>query len=382
MRYRYYTAILETLSPVHIGCGEKLTKLDYVYSEKSRTVYVLHPMKLFHGLQKFHLLESFEKGLPRNTSMTDFLVQNSVPEQAYASWAMYSFSAPKHVVDRGQCEIQKFVKDVYGMPYIPGSGLKGVLRTAIATDAVLNNTDAFQNTVKKITDQVEQNNRFRKNLLLGEARQIENGVFHTLQRKRDKKEDIVNDNMAGLIIGDSMPIQTDFLSLSPKIDLGIKENGDGHEEPLNLLRETLKMHVKTAFTITIDTVLFPFSIEQLIQAGNRAFDFYDNVFRCKFSNIVDFPPTDIDTDHEMYLYLGGGTGFHHKTFLNALYANSEEGANITAAILDLPFRKAKHKEFARRTGYSPKMIKMTETYQNSPLEEMGLCKLRFEERKI
>ena len=373
MRYQYYTAILETLSPVHIGCGEKLTKLDYVYSEKNHMVYVLHPMKLFHGLQQFHLLESFEKGLPRNTSMTDFLIQNSVPEQAYASWAMYSFSAQRSVVNRGQYDIQKFVKDAYGTPYIPGSSLKGALRSVLATDSVLQNTGSFRNMTDKITGEIDRNDRFKKSFLSRESKQIESDIFHTLQRKKDKKEDIVNDCLAGLIISDSAPAAYDSLSLSQKIDLFRQ----GEENPINTLRETLKMETKLTFNITIDTTLCPFSAAQILRAGDSVFSFYDNTFRSIF---LDYLPTEIEPEHEMYIYLGGGTGFHHKTVLNALFTDPEQGANCTAKLLDRQFPRAKHTTFTQREGFSPKAIKMT-SYHNR-LEEMGLCKLRFEERQI
>lgn len=376
MRYRYYTAILETISPVHIGCGEKLTKLDYVYSEKSRTVYVLHPMKLFHGLQQFHLLESFEKGLPRNTSMTDFLVQNSVPEQAYASWAMYSFPAQRSVINRGQYDIQKFVKDAYGMPYIPGSGLKGALRSVLATDSVLQDADSFRNMTGKISSELDRYDRFKNNLLSKESSQIESDIFHTLQRNKEKKYDIVNDCMVGLIISDSSPAAKESLSLSKKIDQFRK----GEENPINTLRETLKMNTKLTFEITIDTSLFKFSVKEILRAGENAFSFYDDTFRSIF---LDYLPPEIDPEREMYIYLGGGTGFHHKTFLNALFTNPtnpEQGAECTAKLLDLQFPRAKHTSFTKREGYSPKAIKMTE--YGDRLEEMGLCKLRFEERKI
>ncbi|HAG13860.1 MAG TPA: type III-A CRISPR-associated RAMP protein Csm5 [Ruminococcus sp.] len=385
-RYLYYTAELETLSPVHIGCGEKLTKLDYVFSEQSGTVYVLHPMKLFRGLQQYRLLETFEKGLPRNTSMTDFLKQNSVPEKAYASWASYSFAASRDTLKRGQQEIQKFVKDAYGMPYVPGSGLKGSLRSILATNAVLQNRSAFANTADSVADTIRQEHRkaeherrsgkkphFSKAMLKRESKGIEAEIFHTLERKKDKKQDMINDCMAGLIISDSRPVPVDALMLSQKIDLF----GNGEENVLNTLRETLKMKTKLTFDITVDTALCPFSAEKITQAGDSVFSFYDEIFRSKF---LDYLPAEIDPSHEMYLYLGGGTGFHHKTLLNALYANPEQGAECTGKLLDMQFTKAKHADFAVREGYSPKAVKTTE-YQNQ-LEEMGLCKLRFEERNV
>ncbi len=372
MRYLYYTAALETLSPVHIGSGEKLTKLDYVYSGKSRRIYVMHPMKLFRGLQQYHLLDAFEKGLPKDISMTDFLTQHSVPEQAYASWAAYSFPATESTERKARFEIQRFIKDAYGMPYIPGSSLKGALRTVLAADAILQDRDAFQNDTKDIGDRLEETNRFQKSLLSWESARIESKVFRTLHRDQKQWDAITNDCMAGLIVSDSSPASADCLSLSQKIDI-FKKN----ENPLNILRETLKMKTQLTFDITIDTTLCPFSAKQILKAGDHFFSFYDDTFRSIF---LDYLPPEINPENEMYLYLGGGTGFHHKTVLNALYQDPEQGAESTAKILDLQFWTPKHISFFRQNGYSPKAIKMTDS--GGRLEEMGLCKLRFEEKKI
>ena len=137
------------------------------------------------------------------------------------------------------------------------------------------------------------------------------------------------------------------------------------------------MNTKLTFEITIDTSLFKFSVKEILRAGENAFSFYDDTFRSIF---LDYLPPEIDPEREMYIYLGGGTGFHHKTFLNALFTNPEQRAEYTAKLLDVQFPCAKHTAFAKREGYSPKVIKMTK-YEGR-LEEMGLCKLRFEERKI
>ena len=383
-RYQYYTAALETLTPVHIGCGEKLTKLDYVYSDQTGTVYVLDPMKLFHGLQQYGLLNIFTAGLPASVSMTDFLSQHAVPEKAYAAWAMYSFAASRTTVERGQNAIQKFVKDAYGLPYIPGSGLKGALRTVLAADAVLRERKAFSETAAQIRQTVEDERkkqasegigryRFRKDLLARERSGIETEIFYTLSRDRKQKSAVVNDCMAGLIVGDSSPAAAECLTLSQKIDLF--QSGD--ENAINTLRETLGKNVKLTFDLTVDTVLFPFSIADLTAAGERVFSFYDDTFRCCF---LDYLPTEIDPAKEMYIYLGGGTGFHHKTVLSALFEDRKQAAKTTAALLNLQFPKANHPDFAARAGISPKAIKMTE-YENQ-LEELGLCRIRFEEKKL
>ena len=39
--------------------------------------------------------------------------------------------------------IQQFVKDVYGLPYIPGSSLKGVLRTCLLAEDIMKNPEKY-----------------------------------------------------------------------------------------------------------------------------------------------------------------------------------------------------------------------------------------------
>lgn len=389
-RYQYYTLTLETLSPVHIGCGESLTKLDYIYSEASKTVYVLDPMKLFRGLSRYGLLRPFEAGLGRSTSMTDFITGSRLSENVYKTWAAYSFPAAKSVVRRGQMEIQKFVKDAYGMPYIPGSGLKGALRTALAANAILRPEAEYAQTAGRIRAAVSAEQKFadkkrkmrekysmKKWFLKQDAESLETDIFHTLSRKKDRdknpiREDILNDCMAGLMISDSRPLTGRCLMLSQKIDAFLND-----ENSINTLRESVKPQTSVQFDLTVDTQLCPYSAAEILHAGAQMMDLYQTRFRKRFLNS---PLPKTDAAHEMLLYLGGGTGFWHKTVLNALFADAEQGARTTANLLDLQFPRAKHPAFTQREGISPKALKATVSEQSRV--EMGLCRLRFEEKKV
>ena len=379
-RYQYYTVTLETLAPVHIGCGRSLTKLDYIYSPASKTVHILEPMKLFRGLQQYGLLETFEKGLSHSMSMTDFVTKNSVPEKAFSQWASISYSVSGIDLKRGQWEIQSFVKDAYGLPYIPGSGLKGALRTVIETSCILQKQKEISGISAKVSAEINHahqdfKDRKRvnmKRLLNRENLTITTGIFHTLRRKEKKPEDMLNDCMAGMMFSDSRPVSLDALTLCQKLDVFFSD-----ERLLPILRESIKPNTKLTFDLTIDTKLLGFSVPDVLCAGAKAFQLYDDRFRKEF---YDYLPPEIDPEHEMYLYLGGGTGFWHKTVLNALYENPDEGALQTAKLLDMQFPKAKHLSFTQQEGISPKAIKAAE-YQGQ-LYEMGMCAVKFEEKTV
>lgn len=379
-RYQYYTLTLETLAPVHIGCGSSLSKLDYIYSAASQTVYILETMKLFHGLQQYNLLSTFEKGLSRNMSMTDFVTKNSVPEKVYSQWASAAYSVKGLDLKRGQYEIQSFMKDAYGMPYIPGSGIKGAIRTALETSIILQDQKSHAEAARKVSSSINQaHQEFKagrkpriKKLLQRENTETTTSVFHTLRRKEKKPEDMLNDCMAGLMLSDSRPVSPEALTLCQKLDVFLQD-----ERTLPILRESLKPGTELTFDVTIDTNLLGFSVKDILGAGADAFRLYDDRFRQAF---LDYLPKDINPESEMYLYLGGGTGFWQKTVLNALYENPEQGAKHTAKLLDMQFPKAKHIMFADQERLSPKAIKAAE-YQGS-LFEMGLCMLRFEEKQL
>ena len=47
-------------------------------------------------------------------------------------------------------EIQCFIKDAYGMPYIPGSSIKGMIRSALLAYEVKKNPKKYENIKQDI----------------------------------------------------------------------------------------------------------------------------------------------------------------------------------------------------------------------------------------
>ena len=80
------------------------------------------------------LLAKFERFLTqsRNNDLRVFLEENSVREKDYLTFTSYSIEAGEAARIPNFREVLTFLKGPDGLPYIPGSSLKGVIRTALS----------------------------------------------------------------------------------------------------------------------------------------------------------------------------------------------------------------------------------------------------------
>lgn len=124
-------------SPIHIGNGDKLTKFDYLVEGKSLTV--LNFDKLVSLVYKDEksinlLLNSVEKG----EGLNFFLVKKYIDKiKKYTIIADFE----KFNINK---EIHTFIKTSGYKPYIPGSEIKGAVRTAILYNILKDNWENFK----------------------------------------------------------------------------------------------------------------------------------------------------------------------------------------------------------------------------------------------
>ena len=380
---KYYTLTVKTLAPVHIASGKKINKLEYVYSKDSKTVYVMDMIKFSGFLVKRKLTDVFINRIQsgdKTFSLASFLNEKAVTENEYKQFAAYSYKNDNVSVSPNQMEIQEFVKDAYGCPYIPGSSIKGALRTSIAYDEIMNHHGKYSKISRNIVSDFNDNKR-----LNSYENELKTNIFHTLKRKTKRKDgeeivdknDILNDCMAGLLISDSRPIPQESLILGEKTDLQI----DGDTHTINILRECIRPETEIVFDVAIDDELCKFSAENISDSLKYFYEDYNNVFRSIF--IDEARGTVYEPEkapYSEYIYLGGGTGFPLKSVMYSLFEDSEEAAEIISKMLDKSFSSADHKRFTIKEGISPKVLKCTK-YQNK-LYEMGRCEISFKEKKI
>ena len=134
-------------------------------------------------------------------------------------------------------EIHTFIKDAYGCPYVPGSSVKGMLRTILLAGKILKNPERFQNNKVQFQKKLRSKDGGKRDKYLSqEIKDLETAAFHKLSRREDEIDDAVNDIFSAIRISDSKPLSTEDLILCQKVDLSL--NGGEHDLPM--VRECLR----------------------------------------------------------------------------------------------------------------------------------------------
>jgi len=133
MDSRIYTATLEILSPLHIGTGTSLLEgVDWI--QESGWVYVADQNRLLAAVLDRALADGKDQ-----SKVIDAITGLALGDLLKAGWltkADLQDGSPLFLYRlRGEPamnQIAEAIKDVYGQPYVPGSSLKGALRTVLA----------------------------------------------------------------------------------------------------------------------------------------------------------------------------------------------------------------------------------------------------------
>ncbi len=363
-----YKITLTALGPIFIGSGRTIGKKEYIFDSQKNMVYVPDLNKMYSwiirtGYQKKYL--DFTLNDIGKQSLYSWLFQNRISEKVWKEWIAYKLDSASAVDDTHSApEINTFMKDAYNMVYIPGSSLKGAIRTALMGSAIYSNPVSFS----RLKRDVENAEIKKRNFYLSkENNNLNAEVFNTANRI-EKKYNMVNDCMAGLRISDSKSISTDNLILCRKFD----EFPKGGTKKPNVMRECIRPGTKIEFDMTIDTKLFKKSEKDILNAINLFGKSYMECFNSKFISG--------DKLQNGMFYLGGGSGYVSKTVTYQLLG--KDSVKTVSKIIDatLSFKAKKdHKHFKDATvhGISPHMIK--KTVYNRKKYSFGLCKIEFEE---
>jgi CRISPR-associated protein Csm5 len=124
-----YPLEIEVVSPLHIGSGapDLVDDLDFV---RGRQIYVIDVDRVLAALPADRLGQA-EAATPLSRLLN---------ADEYAQYARYALNDPTAGRERVP-NIRPHIKDTRGQPYIPGSSLKGAIRTALAW-AMLRGTPA------------------------------------------------------------------------------------------------------------------------------------------------------------------------------------------------------------------------------------------------
>ena len=357
-----YEGTLTVKGPVFVGSGKKIEKNEYLFLENK--IGVMDIASFYGFMCKKGKREEFEKYLMNNKgpNLSAWLENNKINKQDI-------FPYLKYTVDRGEFEVQnsqrrglevlEFTRDSYGKPFVPGSSIKGMLRTILLSEDIM--LDPQKHRKEKEAINAELFSKKNKVQLQKEISQIECNTFRTLECDADKQGNATNDIMKGIIISDSSPLENEDLVLCQKVEV----LPDGKIKKLNILRECLKPGTKIHFSVTIDTNIFQYDDCDI----KNAVEIFINSYYEHFVKFFNF-----DRPGKNAVYLGGGCGFVSKTIIYPMF--DDDGVKITQKIFqktNVPKEHGHQKDSLY--GVSPHVLKCT-SYEGK-LMQMGLCELEL-----
>lgn len=379
MAKKNFQMTLEALSPIFIGSGEKLFKKEYLCvpsKSEEKTILVPDLSKLYLFFENRGIGKVFEEYLAssstKNRNLDDLLSEYGISLESISECISYRYSViPAKSLKIKLRDINTFIKDAFGRPYIPGSSLKGMLRTALLSHLITKNPNDYSSVKNSIEDTFEKGKTKQngRRYLQWENSNLESAAFHTLKKNIKNKSNAVNSSLQGLIVSDSEPLELSDLTLGQKIDVYLS----GKEKPHSIFREMLKPGVNARFTIALDEDICGFSMEEIFEALNHFHQWNNDYFYSRFQR---------RNMGEDIVYLGGGVGFSSKTVVDALFPKKEEGLKVKNRIfketLGSKYSEHHHEEDIN-LKIAPHMCKCTR--YNHRLYNVGIAQLRIEKEE-
>ena len=132
---------LETLTSLHIGSGNMLQKdSDFVFgkdAEDFSVVGVIDPRKVL-ALVGEENIDAWTVAIENGRSTND-IVKQYAPNATIADYSLHTIDS---YLSRTPQQIKEFIRDGLDRPYIPGSSIKGAIRTAVLASIAATMNDA------------------------------------------------------------------------------------------------------------------------------------------------------------------------------------------------------------------------------------------------
>jgi CRISPR type III-A-associated RAMP protein Csm5 len=355
-----YRVRLTTDGPVFIGSGSVVTKKGYL--TVGNKIAIVDLGKFYELATTAGKADEFERfvGSTQVGDLMSWLKRNTNFDPREAFQYMLNISELTEEFN----EIQQFVKNAFTEPYIPGSSLKGAMRTLILGELYRGSSPQVQGIIQQLL-QTGSNTRRPQEAL---------GIEKNLLSKLDGDNPQTRDIMRAVVVGDSKPLKKDDLIICQKIDqrrTAKKDSNGSKENALPTYRECLKPGVVVEFDLTIN--------QKLLENTGVNIDkhFLQTAIENAYSNYTKYssnfePPVSPSADSKSTIYLGGGSGFYSKTLLMPILDN-QTANELTKMILAQQFSKHNHD----KAKISPQALKLTK--YDGKYWEMGRCKLEIEE---
>lgn len=338
--YVNFTLNCKVMSPLFIGSGESINKLDYLL-DKNDVVFI-DKRKLVKYFKEIECLNEFNKFLLQNDKASlkeffDILIKRGTVNKI--EYSLIEKSRAKYYKNKisktNLNEIDLFIKDFNNNPYIPGSSLKGAFRTVLES-CILNKSNKALNDFKV-------NPKAVKNYLL-------------------KEDDL--QIMSGVMISDSNKIQKDSIQVLQREDYSYKKRTSN---TISNFKEFIKEGSMFSFSVTLDkaktNLLYEKygislkSKEDFLNILKDGFELYLNAL--KIGNKEEQFLPNYNNNNALFV-VGGMVGYHSKSILKGAY-EGDELIEKTKEAIHKKARNPKMKKISEHINdknYSPRTLKV------------------------
>lgn len=363
-KWEHKTYELTCISPIHIGNGELLKQYEYIFTKdrNQQRIYFLDKAKWMTFLVRHDLIDDYAQSVfSGRMNLYGWLQSQQIGSLSAIIREVCNASADVYLVREGQQrvnDISRQVKTPDGTPYIPGSTLKGAIRSAILFHDIRQHPEAYLPFWNRIKAAMEAGNRRQMRDL---AQNIERQAFTRLKQQKNRPDDALQSVMKGLAVSDAMLVghERDTVILQKYDVSSIRREGlKGH--PLALFRECIPAGRKFRFSMTLDK-----DIDRLIGITSL-----DDVWQW----VRDYLAFGLAKEKAVFgheykgefeegkladIRLGGGTGFLSKTVYYALAPNGE-GRTVLANFFDdvLFTRRNCHHHKTKDDRLTPRTLKL------------------------
>jgi len=269
------TIRVKTLAPLHIGCGESYSGLNYILDKN--LLYYIEPDKMFAFLKEQKKIEEYvqwietesdkianiEQNRPARDAdkeekkefnkrlnsvknafiLKQFSQKNRITLDSFKKMECYHLILRDRIYD--SAEVQRFIHQ-QNHPYLPGTEIKGAIRTAILFDAIekdhrnyewlkkeiIRFGDDFKNEISRVENQKKPDKRTKEFLnkrMADISEALQERILNSSAHRKDAKYDILK----YLFISDSNLVQA-----QDKLEIA-------HVEPFNTrFSKTFQEYVK------------------------------------------------------------------------------------------------------------------------------------------
>ena len=245
-----YTVNLMTLSPLHIGSGRKLLR-DYDYAVHQGRTWRIDEDKLLDAALGQDPGE-WDEAILRQPAAD--LLQPGDYKAGSDLFRYVAHGAPRS--KKKGAHLREQIKDAWDRPYLPGSSLKGALRTLLA-EIIL----AIAKQPVRVNYQQNRRGRYQPKRA---GNFIEADAFRPAMAQDKRKNNPNHDLLRAFKVADSAPLElNDALTVVNAQVITPKNSGS----PVEM--EAVRRGVTFKGTIQLDRYLFGQQAERKLQFGSR-----------------------------------------------------------------------------------------------------------------